>query len=807
MSDRPRLPPDKPPDDEIVPDSQESEADRPSEWEIVPETESSDTASVDDELSGELLLLSVSSSVNRKKATSTRKKKQTKKVTPKSKREQTRIAPNPERKKSLGTVLEKAFKKGKTFSNVVCRLASICSDPLLLEEIKRSALAMKQVQMEAWHLVNLHTLRCLENNLPLPDFGATFFDQCCSGVASTTRTHLIAQKNPSLWNSIQIYRDERAHVDLAEVPNLTGYTELKSQLRQQMVVNAGVMIREHFRKRLRAYVEITFGQTEGELTKKKKQERKTRLGQIMYACYNVQDTDLPEALQMRDMLTPADVEWSDQWIPWPSHIKKNGMEFYVRLIWKFQNVVEERMEEVPNEKGIRAFSLFPISTSYMSAHITLNGSTLAGFYARIRKGGSESVLDRWRLPGISLKTSSFQQNRWTVIRRAFDIARFETRNADCPLTKPEFVELTVEEKYEHASRLFANQVTTNGYGASVLLFRPKADASEEDEEEDEEEEKKKEKEEKEDVPVVPRGYVPNMVIGLDPGMRALCTAVREDFRPEERRGRRTRRRRRSRQRRTGKTKRRKRDRPHWIRRHKAPRHRNDRDIVSVTSREYRHMAGFNRGRSWNEGQRKLHPDYQKAIAGMPSFKTAKFELYLERLEYFWRNASFLLDFCLERPFLKWKFFQKRMARVAVDEIARRIVPIVSKQMCVAYGDWSRRNGIKGHAPSPVKGLEEALQKRATVVSMDEFKTSKLCSQCHQPLSIVRYAIDQKLPKRRTRKGVVLARNRAEVQFEVKKCHAVLRCDHEKCDARYWDRVTGPSQSTMHRGSASDILSL
>ncbi|KAG2995763.1 hypothetical protein PC121_g20810 [Phytophthora cactorum] len=48
-------------------------------------------------------------------------------------------------------------------------------------------------------------------------------------------------------------------------------------------------------------------------------------------------------------------------------------------------------------------------------------------------------------------------------------------------------------------------------------------------------------------------------------------------------------------------------------------------------------------------------------------------------------------------------------------------------------------------------------------------------------------MDTKLPKRKKCKGVVLVSNRAEVEFEDKKCHAVLRCDHENCEARYWDR--------------------
>ncbi|KAF4316153.1 hypothetical protein BBO99_00008242 [Phytophthora kernoviae] len=135
---------------------------------------------------------------------------------------------------------------------------------------------------------------------------------------------------------------------------------------------------------------------------------------------------------------------------------------------------------------------------------------------------------------------------------------------------------------------------------------------------------------------------------------------------------------------------------------------------------------------------------------------SRFEKYLERLKYFWRHVKFLMQFYADRPFLKWKFFHKR-------------------------------KDIKDHAPSPVKGLKEALRKRATVVSMDEFKTRKPCLQCHQTLSKVRYSMDTKLSKRKKRNGVMLARNRAEVEFEEKKCHAVMRCDHDDCGARCWDR--------------------
>ncbi|KAG2922662.1 hypothetical protein PC117_g15920 [Phytophthora cactorum] len=722
------------------------------------------------------LQLSVAEEPKPKKPTTNKKPR---KVTEKSKKTQERTV-KAQRKKYTETLFEREFSKGKVSRSVVCRLQTICPDQRLVEEIKQTARAMKQIQLETWHLVNLPTLRCLENDLPLPDYGKTFFDHCCAGVASTSQSYAIATKNPSLWDSIQINRAGRTRAGLEEVASMTGYSELKQAMREQLVVNAGVMIREHFRKRLRAYVLIKFGKTGDDLTSVEAKASKKLVGQIMYACYNVEETDMLEALQMRDVLTPDGEEWSEKWNPWPDNIKKNGMEFYIRLIWEFQSVVEDRMEAVPNEKGVRVFSLFPVSTSFTNHHIVINGTTFAGFVSRIRDRGQGNLMEDWNMPQVKIFTASFKVMRWTVMRRAFAIDRFETRKEECPLSKMEFLHLPAEEKYEHASHLFANEIKTDGYSASALYYRPKHEELG-----------------GEDDSLVPEGYSPDVVIGLDPGMRPVCTAAREYLRLQapRRRSRRNVRRPRRKNRKKGRSKRklrRKRNISKWIRRAKRERHRNNRDIVSVTTREYRYLAGFNRFRAWNESQKRKFPDYKSVIEGMPSFKTSSYEKYLKRLDYFWQHAAFLLRFCLERPYLKWRFFQKRMARVAVDEIARRIVPTVSSLTCVAYGDWSQRDGIKGHAPSPVKGLKEALRKRAMVVSMDEFRTSKLCSQCHQSLSSVQYPTPvfpkgvQK-PKRRKMKGKVLPRDWSRAEIKSKHCHVVLRCENEDCEARYWDR--------------------
>ncbi|ETP20858.1 hypothetical protein F441_05500 [Phytophthora nicotianae CJ01A1] len=367
------------------------------------------------------------------------------------------ISSRPLRIKPIGTVKQNKYKKVKEYCRVTCKLNSICKDPLLRDEIRRSVREMQQIRMEAWHLVNLHTLRCLEEAIPLPDYtDKTFYDHCCSCIATTAKTNLIARKNPELWESYRVYKEKRALVGLEEVRNRVGYFHLKAELRKQIVVNAGVMIRQHFAKRLRLYVQIAFGGLGSNLDNKEKKKKSTPY--------------VVEALQIRDALTLCGVEWSEQWIPGPNRIGENGLAFYVRLIWEFQDVVEKRMKAEPNEKGVRAFSLFPVSTTYTASHTKINGTTVAGFYLRIKKREKKFC---WQIPGVEVSTESFQQNRWVVMRNAFDISRIETRSPLCPLPNPEFASLPVEEKYKHASHLFANQVTMDGYGTSLLLFGPR----------------------------------------------------------------------------------------------------------------------------------------------------------------------------------------------------------------------------------------------------------------------------------------------------------------------------------------------
>ncbi|ETP37607.1 hypothetical protein F442_14587 [Phytophthora nicotianae P10297] len=150
---------------------------------------------------------------------------------------------------------------------------------------------------------------------------------------------------------------------------------------------------------------------------------------------------------------------------------------------------------------------------------------------------------------------------------------------------------------------------------------------------------------------------------------------------------------------------------------------------------------------------------------------------------------------------------------ALDTLAQRLVPKASKQVCIAYGDWSRRDGIKGHATGPVKGFVEALKKRATVVPMDEYRTSITCSSCHKRLKQARLSNKLKRkddeedirtkerPSPKERKEIAeMAKFRnpklADRKIVLRCTRNVLRCTNSGCKANFWNRDVNAARNML-----------
>ncbi|KAG6951002.1 hypothetical protein JG688_00013913 [Phytophthora aleatoria] len=497
----------------------------------------------------------------------------------------------PKRKK---TDEEKAFLKNRVQRSVICKLSRICKHKPIVDEIQLSVKELKQCQLEAWHLANVHVLSCLKENLPLPSLDKTFFNRCCAGVMK-----------------------------------------------------------------------------------------------------EAEDQDKEE---------------------------EDGRDDTQRKKVKAQSKDEEL---------IKTFRRF------------------------------------WE--------------------KQFDAMDHKTKKT-------------------YASRYFADQVTTNGYGSSILLTHPK-DVNEFPEESGDKAlinsrdpfEKARKR--------LPTGYSPDVMIGIDPGMRILCTAVSVGRLP------------------------RRRVRSKWLKeRRKRKRKRLNRQyrrgqkIIEISTGEYRHMSKMNHFRAWNERLKKREPWYAGVVHAMPSFKTASYEQYVNGLSFFWMHLRFLMAFYTENPFLKWKFTQDRLKAKALDMLAKRIVPKPSPQVCIAYGDWSRRDGIKGHATGPVKGFVKALKKRATVLPMDEFRTSKLCSCCHKclkqtplftkvrqekdggkkkvvkkPVKLSEKELKKKAKKEaKEKKEMERFKNPKLKDFKIvlKSNRNVLRCENSRCEANFWNRDVNAARNML-----------
>lgn len=656
------------------------------------------------------------------------------------------------------TAEEKELSAKRENTTVVCKLSRVCKDPDMLAEIQRTCIVLKQVQLEAWHIANLHVLRCMEIDIELPILDQTFFNWCCQGARANgiraakpkadKEIKLDRKRKPArsvdegLRETVRLYRSERESINgYTNPPQLEYDGNDILQIAGQMRVNAENMIILHFEKRLSMYARLLL-EEETEKTVPASEVRR-----LVRACYREEDGEFAEdETKLRAWLG---------FVPYENIIKDN-LEHFVAKLYVILRKVEASQLKNPNKKGIRSFSLLPYSSSYSAAHVVINGSTLQGFCARIFKetdGRNPLDIPLAKSGKVLQSKEEVCKKKELFLRRGFAVSQFETMAPNVTISRREFDEMDHASKSPFASRLFANQITTNGYSASVLLTRPKLEA------ENGKKKPRTQRTKNDDVfdgewLSLPTDYEADALIAIDPGMRSLCTAVSD-----------------------GGVKNKKKKKAMQAAR--VPRQVGVETVHAISTREYRHLAGMNKARFWHENLKKRKKHYARAINSIPSYKTSSFEVYVWRLKIFWKHVSFLLKFCADNAFLKWRFFQSRMKEKAADAMAKRLVPIASPRVLVGYGDWSRRDGISGHASSPVKGFRKALKKRATVVPIDEYRTSKLCSNCHSPL-------EQALLPTKTKDNEVV----------LKKTRNVLRCPTSSCKANFWNRDVNAARNIL-----------
>uniref|UniRef100_K3WIY0 Uncharacterized protein n=1 Tax=Globisporangium ultimum (strain ATCC 200006 / CBS 805.95 / DAOM BR144) TaxID=431595 RepID=K3WIY0_GLOUD len=648
-------------------------------------------------------------------------------------------------------------------SSVICKLTRICKFPLLVGEIKKVCVAMKQVQLEGWHLANLHVLRCLKEGDEVPKIEQMFFYRCCTATLGNIEKHdrgSTESKYPAFHKTCLRYWASR---------------ERESTYEPEFIQTA--------------YIQFRYAK-KGDTKLKYRETRR-----LVDSCYRVKSE--PEKDDEGNP-TGKTAKWQ---------IRANPAHFlhklYDMLVW-----MEKFVDKHPKTKGARVYSLLPVATTFQAAYVKLNASTLHGPLARLidlpevedfLKKELSIVPTRKRTGSqLPFDKKTFQKNRSEVIRKVFDVEQFETLD-----------------------RKFADEIKTNGYGTSITMTRSvttvsvalvekkaskkkrmKNDGTAELVSKEKTARKKKVKTPEEiaeedtfakELFKLGPDYSPNVLIGIDPGMRSLATAVSVGHLQRRRRRQKSRR--------------------GLHRRHQTRRVRRKERVIEISTPEYRHLARMNDFRFYNENLKMREPWHAGVIRAMPSFKISSYDLYFQHLQFFWKHLRFLLVFSAEQAFLCWRFTQDRAKTKALDTLAKRIVPKANKQVCIAYGDWSRRDGLKGHASGPVKGFVEALKRRATVIPMDEYRTSITCSCCHQRLKQTRLFTKMKRKedevdirqkeqpsKKEVKEIVEMAKFKnlklADKKVVLKCTRNVLRCTNSKCKANFWNRDVNAARNML-----------
>jgi hypothetical protein len=84
-------------------------------------------------------------------------------------------------------------------------------------------------------------------------------------------------------------------------------------------------------------------------------------------------------------------------------------------------------------------------------------------------------------------------------------------------------------------------------------------------------------------------------------------------------------------------------------------------------------------------------------------------------------------------FRKMKWRQFVYTQKSEDRFLNKIADVFGHNAVIAYGDWSRTTQMKHFMPTKGVGLRKLISKRFQTVSVNEFRTSKLCCHCHHEM--------------------------------------------------------------------------
>lgn len=259
----------------------------------------------------------------------------------------------------------------------------------LIQEIQKASVILRQVQLDAARLANLHFLRCASNDTTaVPDVSQMMYSHCCSASLSR-RPHFFYNRNAAQYadlyeTCVQYWSASRTEPTYSAVSQ-TNWSRLLNELARTTFVNAKTMISHHFRSRLRQYIRFRYAPA----GKTHLSSRATN--RLVSSCYRVisqpgfarpghhllvyDDTNDAQELELR--------AWIGM-IPWKHNIVQHSGHFTQKL-YQMQTWMENFASHHPRMKGTKLYSLLPLPTSHEPMYITVNSASLYASVAGIQR--------------------------------------------------------------------------------------------------------------------------------------------------------------------------------------------------------------------------------------------------------------------------------------------------------------------------------------------------------------------------------------------------------------------------------------
>ncbi|KAF4127477.1 hypothetical protein GN958_ATG23352, partial [Phytophthora infestans] len=514
----------------------------------------------------------------------------------------------------------------------VCKVKQVCGLYFLREELKRTTIVLSQVGLLGRKSAGMHFLRCLEQREQIPDLSQMFLYRC--GTASFRFTgerdrHMANPRYPGLHKTFLMYLGPQEQISSHVSPTLAYWSAIINEMTSVMAINTASMLALHFRRRLHHYGRSRYAKKRVKFNPATRKSRSLLIAAILAKNSNILTQMETKLLQQKCG------------IHGPNRGLQKSVSYVNDSVWctiRLRHALVDGWARREAPKNKRCSSVFDTITSGLFRTIssyTERVDFVKALFGRIYNDPVAKVFGSGYL-GLECRSvtarSAWPLKNETVLRTIFNVNALKTK-----------------------TRQLVTDIVEKG-AFDLALDK------------------------------LPSGYTPDILFGIDPGVRALATAPY-----------------------AGNNSRRQRRRHHSRRRSAA---------------EYYHWAKFETKRVWYLNLRKGEPTYDMKLKEMPSFKIAQLTTYVDRLRYFVEHVGGLVSFLAEKSFRKWRFQAKGSKMRAMTTIVRRLFPVRSAHVCIAFG-WSSWK-LKSYR-------KRELERWATVLPVDGFRTSKMGSCCHERL--------------------------------------------------------------------------